>query len=146
MKTKKNTTFTYGHFPIGEIETNSTEVTNSNGILDIENWVEYAQEQRKEFNKPKTGYKESEGKLNYELDWSFIKGMAEKMALNKGKYEPNNWKRPLDIDLLKQSLIRHVISVMEGDYVDDERDAGHFESIALNSMMIAYQIEHHKQK
>jgi exopolysaccharide biosynthesis protein len=146
MRPKKNTTFNYGHFPIGEIETNTTEIKNNKTILDIEDWVEYAQEQRKEFDKHETGYKESDGKLNYELDWSFIKGMAEKMALNKGKYEPYNWKRYVDIELLKQSLIRHVISVLEGDYVDDNRAIGHLESASLNLMMIAYQIKHHNQK
>ena len=95
---------------------------------------------------PTIGYKETEGKLNYELDWSFIRGMAEKMAVNKGKYEPNNYKKYIDIELLKQSLTRHVISILEGDYIDDNRAIGHLESAALNLMMISYQIKHHKQK
>ena len=86
------------------------------------------------------GKKELEGKLNYELDWEFITQMAEKMSLNKGKYEPYNWQKPIDVELLKQSLFRHVIEVMKGNYVDDNRELGHLESIALNAMFIHYQM------
>ena len=87
------------------------------------------------------GVKETEGKLNYELDWEFIQQMAERMSQNKGKYEPYNWKRPMEVEKLKQSLFRHVVEVMKGNYSDDGRDFGHFESIALNSMMINYQLK-----
>jgi len=87
------------------------------------------------------GIKETEGKLNYELDWEFIQQMAERMSQNKGKYEPYNWKRPMEVEKLKQSLFRHVVEVMKGNYSDDGRDFGHFESIALNSMMINYQLK-----
>ena len=87
------------------------------------------------------GVKETEGKLNYELDWGFIQQMAERMNQNKGKYKPYNWRRPMEIEKLKQSLFRHVIEVMKGNYSDDGREFGHFESIALNSMMRNYQLK-----
>jgi hypothetical protein len=80
------------------------------------------------------GTKESEGKLNYELDFDFITQMAEKMSLNKSKYEPYNWKKPINIELLKQSLFRHVVEIMKGNYKD-------LESAALNCMMINYQLK-----
>jgi hypothetical protein len=81
------------------------------------------------------------GKLSYELDWCFIKQLAERMSQNKHKYEPYNWKKPIDIDNLKQSLFRHVIAVMNDEYEDDNRVLGHLESIALNVMFINYQIK-----
>ena len=87
------------------------------------------------------GVKETEGKLNYELDWEFIQQLAERMSQNKGKYEPYNWAKPMDVEKLKQSLFRHVIEVMKGNYSDDGREFGHWESIALNSMMINYQLK-----
>lgn len=87
------------------------------------------------------GYKELSGKLNYELDWYFITQLAERMSQNKHKYEPYNWKKPIDIDSLKQSLMRHVISVMNDEYEDDGRVLGHLESIAVNAMFINYQIK-----
>jgi hypothetical protein len=89
----------------------------------------------------KKGYKESEGKLSFELDWDFLKQMAERMSKNKAKYEPYNWKKPMDVVELKQSLFRHVLEVMEGNYKDDDRVLGHIEAIALNAMMINYQLK-----
>jgi len=90
--------------------------------------------------------KESEGKLYYELDFEFIKQMAERMQSNKNnsKYDVWNWKKPMTpkgIDDLKQAMLRHIISVMEGNFNDDNRDFGHLEAISNNAMMINYQLK-----
>lgn len=93
------------------------------------------------------GIKESEGKTTYELDWHFIELMALRMSKNKGKYPPYNWQKPIEIEELKQSLIRHVIEVMKGNYEDDGDDMGHITAAALNCMMISYQLRQiNKQK
>ena len=99
-----------------------------------------------EFFKPKeekeeTAYKETEGKLFYELDFEFITQMAERMASNKGKYEPYNWQKLDNIDDLKQSLFRHVLEIMNGNYKDDNREFGHLEAVAINAMFINYQLK-----
>ena len=88
------------------------------------------------------GKKESAGKLNHELDFGFITQMAERMATNKGKYEPYNWQKPIDVEKLKQSLFRHALAIMEGIYEDDGRPFGHLEALAVNAMMINYQLKH----
>lgn len=85
-------------------------------------------------------YKEKTNKLNYELDFNFITQLAERMASNKGKYEPYNWQKLDNVEDLKQALFRHVIEVMKGNYKDDNRLFGHLEAIALNSMFINYQL------
>jgi hypothetical protein len=97
------------------------------------------------YNLKELGTKQSEGKLNYELDFGFITQIAERMAQNKNKYEPYNWKKPIDVELLKQALFRHVIAVMNGKYDDDGREFGHLESIALDAKMINYQLKYNKQ-
>lgn len=86
-------------------------------------------------------YKETANKLNYELDFNFITQLAERMAQNKHKYEPYNWKKLDNIAELKQALFRHVLEVMNGHYEDDNRLLGHLESIALNAMFINYQLK-----
>lgn len=91
--------------------------------------------------KEETAYKETEGKLHYELDFEFITQMAERMASNKGKYEPYNWQKLDNIDDLKQSLFRHVLEVMNGNYKDDNREFGHLEAVAINAMFINYQLK-----
>lgn len=89
----------------------------------------------------KTGYKEQSTKLNYELDFDFLTQVAERMSSNKGKYEPYNWKKPINVEDLKQALFRHVLEVMKGNYADDGRSMGHLEAIAANAMMINYQLK-----
>ena len=91
--------------------------------------------------KEETAYKETEGKLYYELDFEFITKMAERMASNKGKYEPYNWQKLDNVADLKQSLFRHVLEVMNGNYKDDNREFGHLEAVAINAMFINYQLK-----
>jgi len=91
-------------------------------------------------------YKETEGKLFYELDWSFITQMAERMASNKkeSKYNLWNWKKPMTpkgIEDLKQATLRHLLAVLDGVYEDDNREFGHIEAISDNMMMINYQLK-----
>lgn len=93
-----------------------------------------------------TAYKETEGKLFYELDWGFITQMAERMASNKkdSKYNLWNWKKPMTtkgIEDLKQATLRHLLEVLEGRYEDDGREFGHLEAISDNMMMINYQLK-----
>lgn len=92
------------------------------------------------------GKKETAGKLFYELDFQFIKQMAERMQSNKdnSKYKKWNWKQPLsddNLENLKQAMWRHILAVMDGEYEDDGRPYGHLEAISNNAMMINYQLK-----
>ena len=94
--------------------------------------------------KPESGIKEDESKLNYELDWRFIEAMAKRMQENKGKYPPYNWKKPIDVEKLKQSINRHHIEVMCGNYKDGDEEYGHIVAYAVNAMMIWYQLKNNQ--
>lgn len=91
-----------------------------------------------------TGYKEKENKLSYELDWDFITDMAKRVSKNKTKYTPYNWKKTINVEDLKQSLFRHVLEVMKGNYQDDGETLGHLSAIALNAMFINYQLKNNQ--
>ena len=95
--------------------------------------------------KEETAYKETKGKLFYELDFGFITQIAERMASNKGKYEPYNWQKLDNIEDLKQALFRHVLEVMKENFEDDNREFGHLEAIACDVMMICYQLKKYKK-
>ena len=82
------------------------------------------------------GIKESEGKLNIEYDWDFLKAQMERMSKNKSKYPKYNWQKPMDIEELKSSLFRHCLEVMSDNYLDDSDEFGHLSAIALNAMFI----------
>lgn len=88
--------------------------------------------------------KESDNKLSYELDRYFIEAMAKRMQQNKGKYPPYNRQKPMDIESLKQALLRHTIEVMKGNYTDIE-GLDHLSAIACNAQFIYYQLKNHVQ-
>lgn len=91
------------------------------------------------------GTKDLANKLYYELDWGFIEDMARRMNKNKlpeGKYERYNWKKPINVDELIQALTRHFMEIQKGNYEDEGELLGHFTALAINSMMITYQLKH----
>jgi len=97
---------------------------------------------KKRFGWQITGKKETEGKLNYEISWRFIEEMAKRMQNNKGnKYPAYNWKKPINIEDLKQAINRHHIEVMEGNYKDGDEELGHVVSYACNAMMLWWQLK-----
>lgn len=96
-------------------------------------------------NKQLIGVKEDNNKLSYELDWEFVEGVAQRMSMNKGKYEPFNWKKEMDISKLNQALARHFIEIQKGNYSDEQR-YGHYYALACNAMMSIYQLKQNKIK
>jgi hypothetical protein len=86
--------------------------------------------------------KHKEGKIPYEIDWCFIKQLAERMHSNKsnGKYPRDNWKKPMLIEDIKDALSRHFVEVMLGSYEDDGRKFGHIEALVSNLMILNYQL------
>ena len=91
-------------------------------------------------------YKETKGKLHYELDFEFITQMAERMASNKkeGKYSMYNWMKPMnktDLINLIQAQYRHAMDLMNFKFDDDGRPYGTLEAFSNNAMMINYQLK-----
>ena len=131
--------FTKGkEYEIFNIDLNRIIVVNDYGVsinfLSLHNCFKLKEE-------TETAYKETKGKLHYELDFEFITQMAERMASNKVKYKPYNWQKLDNIEDLKQSLFRHVLEVMNGNFEDDNREFGHLEAVAINAMFINYQLK-----
>ena len=93
-----------------------------------------------ERQKGNSGIKEIESKLIYDIDFEYIKGMAERMQLNRDKYPVGNWTKPIDIESLKQALFRHTIEIMQSNY-SDEQKFGHLYAIGCNAFMIINQLK-----
>ena len=86
------------------------------------------------------GFKETEKKLIYDIDFDYIKMMAERMHLNRDKYPVGNWKKPLPVEELKQALFRHIMEVMKDNY-SDEQKFGHLVALGCNAFMIIEQLK-----
>lgn len=86
------------------------------------------------------GVKEKDTKLIYDIDFNYIKLMAERMQLNRGKYPVGNWQKPINVEDLKQAMFRHCIEIMKGNY-DDEQKYGHLVAMGCNAFMIIEQLK-----
>lgn len=92
------------------------------------------------------GIKESEGKLNIEYDWDFLKVQMMRMVKNKSKYPKYNWKKPMDIEGLKDALFRHTLEVMNNNFKDENVEYDHLAAISLNAMFIYHQLKNNYDK
>jgi len=90
--------------------------------------------------KSMSGYKETEKKLIYDIDFDYVKKMAERMQLNRDKYPVGNWKKSIEVEDLKQALLRHCIEVINGNY-SDEQEYGHLVALGCNAFMIIEQLK-----
>lgn len=86
------------------------------------------------------GIKQSDNKLIYDIDFDYVKMMAERMQLNRDKYPVGNWKKEIDLNSLKQAMFRHIMEVMKGNY-HDEQKFGHLVALGCNAFMIIEQIK-----
>ena len=127
---------------LGQIKIPKPTAINQSETVPLEPAEKYEERLKEIKDLAKHGIKETKGKVDYsEIDWNFIESMALRMNKNKGKYEPENYKKPMDVRLLKQSLLRHVLEVLKGNYEDDGDELGHLAAIALNAQMINYQLK-----
>lgn len=88
------------------------------------------------------GLKESNGKISYqEIDWDFIDLIARRMNQNKEKYPINNWKKPMDIQLLMDASLRHLRKMQQPIIDDTESFQKHLAAVCCNMMFINYQLK-----
>lgn len=82
------------------------------------------------------GLKQSEGKLMVqELYWPFIEQMARVMTINKEKYPPKNYMKPMDKEELLAAAQRHQLSIWLGEEIDPTDGQPHAVKVATNMMM-----------
>lgn len=88
----------------------------------------------------------TEGKLYYEIDWSFIQGVAKRMQANKSeKYERWKWKEGVDLEEINQAILRHTLEIMKGHHIDDT-NYGHYYALVCNAMIAVYELKKRENK
>lgn len=82
------------------------------------------------------------------LDEDFLLAMAETMRIPVevlGKYPKNNWKKGVgDKDFIKarlNSLQRHLVKHIQGEFEDEETGQEHITMVAVNAMMIFHSLK-----
>lgn len=74
------------------------------------------------------------------VDPMFILGTAEVLTFGAKKYEVNNWKKLPYKELwrVQDSLLRHTMSYLDGEYIDEESGLEHLKHIACNVMFLLH--------
>ena len=91
------------------------------------------------------GVKEKEEKLVYDIDFGYVKGMVERMQMNRNKYPVGNWQKEISVEDLKQAMFRHIIDIMMNNY-HDEQNYGHLFAVGCNAFMILEQLKKEKHE
>lgn len=85
----------------------------------------------KEYSQPKQEEKENnftkadEGKLKWSLmPFEQLKQVVSVLMKGAKKYSPDNWKKCDDLSRYKDALMRHVVSYIEGEKIDDIQKGG----------------------
>jgi hypothetical protein len=60
------------------------------------------------------------------------------LEVGASKYAPFNWQKPFPKDELKESLMRHVVALMDGEEYDKESGQHHIGHIMANAMFYSY--------
>ena len=88
-----------------------------------------------------TFQKKDSGKNRLELiEPNFIEGLGSVLTFGANKYEANNWKLMStgDVERIKGSLLRHTMSYLKGDEIDEETGFPQLYHMACNLMFLDY--------
>jgi hypothetical protein len=81
----------------------------------------------------------NKGKTQWHLvDFETLEGMVKVLEFGAKKYSPNNWKKGLSLESIADSLIRHLVSMQKGEFMDTESKLPHADHIQCNAMFLAY--------
>lgn len=81
------------------------------------------------------------------IEPKFIEGLGRILTFGAEKYEANNWKKmgESDVERIKGSLLRHIMSYLDGIKVDPETEESHLYHAACNLMFLDYFDRNKKQ-
>lgn len=77
------------------------------------------------------------------VDKEFMANLVRARAAGLEKYTPNNYREQIPVELLLDSVARHLIQVIAGNDIDDESGIHHFGHISANLIIIETQLRLH---
>ena len=87
-------------------------------------------------------YNEGKPKWSY-VHYDSLIPMIRVLEYGALKYAPFNWKKPMPLDEILESMQRHLAALMDGEEVDEESGISHMGHIMCNAMFYNY---HSKKK
>lgn len=81
----------------------------------------------------------NEGKRRWSLvDFKSLEPMVQVLEFGSEKYEPDNWKKGFEGNDLLDCIMRHLVSIMDGETHDKESGLPHMGHIMCNAMFYTY--------
>ena len=71
------------------------------------------------------------------IEASFLIKLAEVLTHGAQKYDKDNWKKG-DAETYKNALMRHILSYLEGEVLDEDSGLEHTAHIAANIMFLQH--------
>lgn len=78
--------------------------------------------------------------LMTEIDKQFMTNLVGARMAGLKKYSVNNYREQIPVELLLDSVARHLIQVIAGNNIDDESGVHHFGHISANLIIIETQL------
>lgn len=87
----------------------------------------------------------NEGKPQYSLlHLKSLEPVVRVLEFGAAKYDRNNWKKPMDLKSIEDSLTRHLTAINNGELFDEESGELHMGHIGANVMFWLYQYNNQK--
>lgn len=81
----------------------------------------------------------NEGKLKWSLvHFESLEPMVRVLMYGAKKYAPDNWKKGLPKKEILNSMMRHMIALIDGQEVDEESGEHHIGHIMCNCLFYSY--------
>lgn len=81
----------------------------------------------------------NEGKLRWSLvDWKSMEPMVHVLEFWASKYQEWNWKKPMDKKQILNSMMRHMVKLMDWEEIDSESWLGHIWHVMANALFYSY--------
>lgn len=96
-----------------------------------------------DINQPQ-GMRFNEGKLEWALiDFKQLEGMVRVLEFGAKKYDRDNWKKGLPMRKQCESMMRHLVAIMNGELKDEETGLYHWDHIKCNAMFMSHTYQNH---
>lgn len=80
------------------------------------------------------------------IDFESLEPMVRVLEYGTKKYSRNNWKKGLPVTEIIDSLMRHTISLLNGEDNDQESGLPHVGHMFCNVMFLSYVLKHKKEE
>lgn len=74
-----------------------------------------------------------------------LAGAAKVLEFGAQKYARDNWKKPTDLHVPADCLLRHLSAYLDGEYLDPDSGLPHLDHVLCNAIFLSYHTDREGQ-